>query len=82
MKRSGAAPSIWQPHVAVLLELKRQLASAQSTNGNLNEASAATSNGLQVPNPAEVAQLEAGIAKQVCMPGASCKVEQALSRCM
>jgi hypothetical protein len=82
MKRSGAAPSIWQPHVAVLLELKQQLASAQSTNGNLNEASAATSNGLQVLNPAEVAQLEAGIAKQVRMPGISYRVEQALSRCM
>lgn len=64
LKGSGSAPSIWQPHVAVLLELKRQLASAQGINGNPNEATAATSNGLQVPNPAEVARLEAGIAKQ------------------
>jgi hypothetical protein len=60
----------------VLLELKRQLASAQSINGNLNEASAATLNGLQMPNPAEVARLEAGIAKQVCMSGMSSRVEQ------
>jgi hypothetical protein len=29
-----------------------------------------------------VAQLEAGIAKQVRMPGISYRVEQALSRCM
>jgi hypothetical protein len=71
MKASGAARSIWQPHVAVLLELKQQLASAQSINGSLNEVSAATSNGLQVPNPAEVARLEAEIVKQVCMLGMS-----------
>ncbi|GFG40008.1 hypothetical protein Cfor_12981 [Coptotermes formosanus] len=64
IKASGAAPSIWQPHVSVLLELKQQLVSAQSINGNVNdEASAATSNGLQELNP-EVARLEAEIAKQ------------------
>jgi hypothetical protein len=51
----------------VLLELKQQLAAAQDISVSLNEASAVTSNGLQVPNPAEVAQLEAEIAKQVCM---------------
>lgn len=81
LKRSAAAPSIWQPHVAVLQELKQHLASAQSANDNLNGASAATANGLQVPNPEEVAQLEAAIAKQVGMPGISSRVEQALSRC-
>jgi hypothetical protein len=80
MKGSGAAPSMWQPHVGVFLELKRQLASAQSINGNLNEASATTLNGLQVLNPAEVARLEAEIARQVCMPEMSSGVEQALSR--
>lgn len=80
LKGSGAAPSIWQPHVAVLLELKRHLASAQSINGNVNEASTATLNGLQVPNPAEVARLEAGIAKQVCMPAMSSRVEQGFLR--
>jgi methionyl-tRNA synthetase len=67
IKASGAARSIWQPHVAVLLELKQQLASAHSVHG-MNEASAATSNGLQAPSSAEVARLEAEILKQVCMP--------------
>ena len=60
MKASGAARSIWQPHVAVLLELKQQLAATQGI-----EAAACNSNGLQIPNPAEVARLEAEIAKQV-----------------
>lgn len=80
IKASGAAPSIWQPHVSVLRELERQLVSAQSINGSVNdEASAATSNGLQELNP-EVARLEAEIAKQVCMTGMSSRVEQNVVR--
>jgi hypothetical protein len=64
----------------VLLELKQQLVSAQSINGNVNdEASAATSNGLQELNP-EVARLEAEIAKQVCMIRMSSRVEQNVVR--
>ncbi|XP_069704036.1 methionine--tRNA ligase, cytoplasmic isoform X2 [Periplaneta americana] len=59
IKGSGAARSIWQPHVAVLLELKQQLASTQSI-----EAVSGNSNGLQLPNAAEVARLEAEITKQ------------------
>jgi hypothetical protein len=59
----------------VLLELKQQLVSAQSVNGSVNdETTAAISNGLQDPDP-EVARLEAEIAKQVCMPGMSSRVE-------
>lgn len=64
----------------MLLELKQQLASAQNINGSLNEVGAATSNGLQVPNPAEVARLEAEIVKQVCMPRMSSRVEQKVAR--
>lgn len=71
MKASGAARSIWQPHVAVLMELKQQLASAQIFNGGLNEVGAATSNGLQATNLADVARLEAEIVKQVRVPGIS-----------
>ncbi|KAJ9599356.1 hypothetical protein L9F63_010177, partial [Diploptera punctata] len=62
LKTSGAARSIWQPHVAVLLELKQQLAAVQGIDA---AAAASNSNGLQVANPAEVARLEAEIAKQV-----------------
>lgn len=62
--------------MSVLRELERQLLSAESINGSVNdEASATTSNGLQEPNP-EVARLEAEIAKQVCMTGISSRVEQ------
>jgi len=66
--------------MSVLRELERQLVSAQSINGIvIDEASAATSNGSQEPNP-EVAQLEAEIAKQVCMTGTSSRVEQNVVR--
>jgi len=66
--------------VSVLLELKRQLVSAQSINNSANdEASAATSSGLQEPNP-EVARLEVEIAKQVRMTEMSSRIEQNVVR--
>lgn len=66
--------------MSVLLELKRQLVSAQSINGGVNDkAGAAASDGLQEPNP-EVARLEAEIAKQVCISGMSSRVEQNVVR--
>jgi outer membrane murein-binding lipoprotein Lpp len=64
----------------VLRELRQQLVSAQRINGSVNdEAIAATSNGLQELN-AEVAQLEAEIAKQVRMTRTSLRVEQNVVR--
>nr|CAD7598225.1 unnamed protein product [Timema genevievae] len=59
LKSSGVAKSEWQPHVATLLELKKQLVAAQAVNKTTNGPSVLTD-----VNIGDVAALESEVAKQ------------------
>nr|CAD7425271.1 unnamed protein product [Timema monikensis] len=59
LKSSGVAKSEWQPHVATLLELKKQLVAAQTVNKTTNGPSASTDVII-----GDVATLENEVAKQ------------------
>nr|CAD7438685.1 unnamed protein product [Timema bartmani] len=59
LKSSGVAKSEWQPHVATLLELKKQLVAAQAVNKATNGPSVLTD-----VNIGDVATLESEVAKQ------------------
>nr|CAD7200437.1 unnamed protein product [Timema douglasi] len=59
LKSSGVAKSEWQPHVATLLELKKQLVAAQAVNKTTNGPIASTDVKI-----GDVATLESEVAKQ------------------
>lgn len=62
MKGSGKPKSEWQPHVSALLQLKADLAAAQKAAEAQSSSAPSTTSSAQ---PAQVAELEEAIKKQV-----------------
>lgn len=63
LKTSGAEKSIWQPEVAILLDLKKKLETAQKSSQSSQPQITPTQN--NVANAEEVKRLEQEVSKQV-----------------
>lgn len=68
--KAGGDKKVWQPEVAILLDLKKKLAAAEvSSNSETKSQATPSSGGVMngAVNPTDVKNLEAKIAEQVLL---------------
>lgn len=65
LKSSGASKTVWQPEVAILLDLKKKLELAQKSTETSSQNNVQNANQNGISDKVDVKQLEDDIAKQV-----------------